>query len=86
MGKVLSILYRTIFTHLTHKAGCRRQDGIADVGRLTQHFGSALSFNIPFHILFLDRVYRYRYDPQPRFPRVKNPDKSALEDLAQLIS
>ena len=42
--------------------------------------------NIHFHILFLDGVYVYRDNRPPRFLRVKAPDKSALEELVQLIS
>jgi hypothetical protein len=42
--------------------------------------------DIHFHILFLDGVYVYRDNRPPRFLRVKAPDKSALEELVQLIS
>ena len=86
MGKVLSIIYRAIFTHLIHKAGYRLKDGATGAVTLIQRFGSALNLNIHFHILFLDGVYVYRNNRPPRFRRVKAPDKSELEDLVQLIS
>jgi len=86
MGKVLGIVYRAISTHLIHKAGLKCKAGATGAVTLIQRFGSALNLNIHFHILFLDGVYAYRDDRPPRFQRVKAPDKSELEDLAQLIS
>jgi hypothetical protein len=62
------------------------KDGATGTVTLIQRFGSALNVNIHFHILFLDGVYVYRDNRQPRFQRVKAPDKSALEELVQLIS
>jgi hypothetical protein len=46
MGKVLGIVYRTLATHLTKKAGYNKQ--IAQTGAVTliQRFGSALNLNI----------------------------------------
>ena len=76
MGKVLSIIYRAIFTHLIHKAGYRLKDGATGAVTLIQRFGSALNLNIHFHILFLDGVYVYRNNRPPRFRRVKAPHKS----------
>ena len=81
MGKVLSIVYRAISTHLLHEAGYRRKDGATGAVTLIQRFGSALNLNIHFHILFLDGVYVYRANRPPRFQRVRAPDKSELEDL-----
>jgi ribosomal protein S27E len=86
MGKVLAIIYRTISTHLIHKAGYRLKDGATGAVTLIQRFGSALNLNIHFHILFLDGVYVYRDNRPPRFQRVKAPNKDELEDLVQLIS
>lgn len=86
MGKVLSIVYRAISTHLIHKAGFSLKDGATGAVTLVQRFGSALNLNIHFHILFLDGVYVYRDNRSPRFQRVKVPDTSELEELVQLIS
>ena len=86
MGKVLSIVYRAISTHLIHKAGLPLKNGATGAVTLIQRFGSALNLNIHFHILFLDGVYVYRDNRPPRFQRVKAPDKAELEDLVQLIS
>jgi len=86
MGKVLGIVYRTISTHLIHKAGYRLMDGATGAVTLIQRFGSALNLNIHFHILFLDGVYVYHDNRPPRFQRVKAPNKDELEDLVQLIS
>ena len=86
MGKVLSIIYRAISTHLIHKAGYRLEDGATGAVTLIQRFGSALNLNIHFHVLFLDGVYVHRDDRPPRFQRVKAPDKGELEELVQLIS
>jgi hypothetical protein len=46
MGKVLGIVYRTLATHITKKAGYNKQ--IAQTGAVTliQRFGSALNLNI----------------------------------------
>ena len=86
MGKVLGIVYRAISTHLIHKAGYRIKDGTTGAVTLIQRFGSALNLNIHFHILFLDGVYAYHDNGQPRFQRVRAPDKSELVDLVQSIS
>ena len=47
MGKVLGIIYRTISTHLIHKAGYRLEDGATGAVTLIQRFGSALNLNMP---------------------------------------
>ena len=86
MGKVLSIIYRAISTHLIHKAGYRLKDGATGAVTLIQRFGSALNLNIHFHVLFLDGVYVHRDNRPPRFQRVKAPNKDELEDVVQLIS
>jgi hypothetical protein len=57
MGKVLGIVYRTIATHLTRKAGYTIASAHTGAVTLIQRFGSALNLNIHFHMLFLDGVY-----------------------------
>jgi hypothetical protein len=57
MGKVLGIVYRTIATHLTKKAGYTKTTAHTGAVTLIQRFGSALNANIHFHMLFLDGVY-----------------------------
>jgi ribosomal protein S27E len=86
MGKVLGIVYRTIASHLVHKAGMQLKDASTGAVTLIQRFGSALNANIHFHILFLDGVYVSRDNGTPRFHRFKVPDRSELELLVQRIS
>lgn len=86
MGKVLGIVYRTIATHLVHKAGFQIKDAHTGAVTLIQRFGSALNLNIHFHILFLDGVYAARDNGAPRFHRVKAPEHAELEVLVQRIS
>jgi hypothetical protein len=45
MGKVLDIIYRTIATHLTHKAGFTTTTAKPGAVTLIQRFGSALNLN-----------------------------------------
>ena len=51
IGKVLAIVYRTIATHLTHKAGFTKPMAKTGAVTLIQRFGSALNLNIHFHML-----------------------------------
>jgi hypothetical protein len=81
MDKVLRIVYRTLTTHLIHKAGYSLMDGATGAVTLIQRFGSTLNVNIYFHILFLDGVCVCRDDRPPRFGRVKAPYNGELEDL-----
>ena len=57
MGEVLSIVYRTLSTHLIKQAGYTRATAHTGSVTLIQRFGSALSLNLHFHLLFLDSVY-----------------------------
>jgi hypothetical protein len=57
MGKVLGIVYRTIATHLTRKAGYTKTTARTGAVTLIQYFGGSLNLNIHFHMLFLDGVY-----------------------------
>jgi len=71
MGKALGIVYRTIATHLTHKAGYKNSTAHTGAVTLIQRFGSALNLNIHFHMLFLDGVYEGKASSSARFRRVK---------------
>ena len=57
MGKVLGIVYRTLATHITKKAGYNKQTAQTGAVTLFQRFGSVLNLNIHFHMLYLDGVY-----------------------------
>jgi hypothetical protein len=57
MSRVLGIVYRTIATHLAHKAGFTKPTTQTGAVTLIQRFGGALNLNIHFHMLFLDGVY-----------------------------
>ena len=61
MGKVLGIVYRTLATHITKKAGYNKQTAQTGAVTLIQRFGSALNLNIHFHMLYLDGVYAEDY-------------------------
>jgi hypothetical protein len=51
-GKALGIVYRTIATHLTHKAGYTNATAHTGAVTLIQRFGSALNLNI--HLMCMD--------------------------------
>ena len=87
MGKVLGIVYRTIATHLTHKAGYTKATAQAGAVTLIQRFGSALNLHIHFHMLFLDGVYIDSADKsQVRFRWVKAPTSNELTHLTHTIA
>jgi CheY-like chemotaxis protein len=52
MGKALSIVYRTIATHLTRKAGYTITTAHTGAVTLIQRFGSALNLNV--HLMCMD--------------------------------
>ena len=82
MGRVLGIVYRTIATHLTRKAGYTKTTAHAGAVTLIQRFGSALNLNIHFHMLFLDGVYV----DGGKFRWVKAPTSAELTQLAHAIA
>ena len=53
MGKVLGVIYRTIATHLTHKAGFTKPLALTGAVTLIQRFGGALNLNIHFHLVLM---------------------------------
>jgi len=87
MGKVLGVIYRTIATHLTHKAGFTKPLARTGAVTLIQRFGGALNLNIHFHMLFLDGVFIGGANGQPmRFLRVKTPTKAELTQITRTIA
>ena len=87
MTGVLSIVYRAIATHLSHKAGLTKPAAQTGAVTLIQHFGSALNLNIHFHMLFLDGVYTRGAKRRPmRFLKVKPPVKAELTQLTHTIA
>ena len=86
--QVLAIVYRAISAHLIHKADLTRASAVSGAVTLIHRFGSALNLNIHFHMLLLDGVYVGVRDSrgQPRFQRVKAPDRAELEQLVYAIS
>jgi hypothetical protein len=87
MTGVLSIVYRAIATHLSHKAGLTKPASQTGAITLIQHFGSALNLNIHFHMLFLDGVYTRGNKRYPmRFLKVKSPTKAELTRLSHTIA
>ena len=61
MGQVLGIIYRTIATHLTHKAGYTKTTAQTGAVTLIQRFGGALNLNIHFHMLFSGRCLQRQH-------------------------
>jgi len=86
MGKALGIIYRTIATHLTRKAGCTKKIAQTGAVTLTQRFGGALNLNVHFHMLFLDGVYVDTAGSSTRFHRVKTLTSSELNQLSHTIA
>jgi len=87
MSKVLGIIYRTIATHLAHKAGFTVTTAKSGAVTLIQRFGGALNLNIHFHMLFLDGVYiDSRHGTNPCFRRVKAPTSDELTQLTHTIA
>jgi hypothetical protein len=82
MGKALGIVYHTIATHLTHKAGYTNATAHTGAVTLIQRFGGALNLNIHFHMLFLDGVDVEHAGSTARFRWVK---ASTDNELTQLI-
>ena len=85
MTGVLAIVYRTIATHLIHKAGFIKSMAQTGAVTLIQRFGSALNLNIHFHILFLDGVYGSD-GLSLRFRQVKAPSGIELTQLVHTIA
>ena len=86
MGKALGIVYRSIATHLTHKAGYKNSTAHTGAVTLIQRFGSALNLNIHFHMLFLDGVYVGEASSSSRFRWVTEPTSYELAQLTHTIA
>jgi len=86
MGRVLGIVYRTLATHIIHKAGFTKSTAHTGAVTLIQRFGSALNLNVHFHILALDGVYAEDAYGKMRFYRIKAPTDDELALLAHRIS
>ena len=85
--RVLGIVYRSIATHLAHKAGFSKPLVQTGAVTLIQRFGSALNLNIHFHMLFLDGVYIGGSNGRPlRFQRVWAPTNDELIKLTHSIA
>jgi hypothetical protein len=82
----MDILYRTLATHITKKAGYKKQTAQTGAVTLIQRFGSALNLNIHFHMLYLDGVYAEDNYGKTRFHPIKAPTKSELNSLTHRIS
>jgi hypothetical protein len=85
MGKVLGIVYRTIATHLSRKAGYTKTTAHTGAVTLIQCFGGALNLNIHYHMLFLDGVYVDGAGSTTRFHWVKAPTNDELAQLTHTI-
>jgi hypothetical protein len=86
MGKALGIVYRTIATHLTRKAGYTKTTAHTGAVTLIQRFGGALNLNIHFHMLFLDGVYVGDAGSAKKFRWVKAPTNREINQLSHVIA
>ena len=87
MGRVLSIVYRAIATHLRRKAGYTKASAQTGAVTLIQRFGGAVNLNIHFHMLFLDGVYiGGAGGSAKRFRGVKAPTSDELTQLTHTIA
>jgi hypothetical protein len=86
MGKALGIVYRTIATHLTRKAGYTKATAHTGAVTLIQRFGGALNLNIHFHMLFLDGIYVDGAGSAARFRWVTAPTDIELTQLTHTIA
>ena len=86
MGQVLGIVYRTIATQLTHKAGYTKTTAHTWAVTLIQRFGGSLNLNVHFHMLFLDGVYLGGEHGPARFRWVKAPTSDELAQLTHTIA
>jgi hypothetical protein len=87
MGKVLGIVYRTIATYLTHKAGFTKSQAQTGAVTLIQRFGGSINLNIHFHMIFPDGIYINGVHGSPaRFRWVKAPTSEDLTQLTHTIA
>ena len=87
MTGVLGIVFRSISTHLTQKAGLKKPMAQTGAVTLIQYFGGALNLNIHFHMIFLDGVYSGDSNGLPMcFRQVKAPSGIELTKLTQTIA
>lgn len=70
---MLCIVYRTLATHLIHKADHKQSEAHTGAVTLIQRFRGALNLNIHFHKIFLDGVYVDRGGKLDRFAWVNAP-------------
>ena len=68
------------------EAGLTRATGATGAVTLIQRLGSALNFNVHFHTLFLDGVYRADGAHWPVFRQVSAPDRVGLQLLVEKIA
>jgi hypothetical protein len=86
MGKVLGIVYRTIATYLSRKAGYTKTTSNTGAVTLIQRFGSALNMSFHFHMLFLDGVCVNGSGFAPWLRWVKAPTNEELNQLTHTIA
>ena len=78
IGNVLGIVYRTLATHITHKADFNKKTSQTGAVTLIQRFGSALNLSIHFHMLYEDSVYAENAHGKTCFYRISAPTKLQL--------
>jgi hypothetical protein len=88
IGPVLGIVHRVIAGWLADQAGVERASAQCGAVTLIQRFGSALNFDIHFHMLWLDGVSKNVEQPQrkPRLHRARAPTSAQLTHLADKIA
>jgi hypothetical protein len=88
MGKARGIVYRTISTHISKKAGYTKTTAHTGSVTLIQRFGSALNLNVHLYMLYLDGVYveDNKYASAMHFQWIKAPTNEELSRLTQPIA
>jgi ribosomal protein S27E len=85
LSESLGIVYRAIAAFQIKKGGRTQKQAQCGAITLIQRFGSALNFNIHFHMIVPDGVYLTDIDP-PYLRRVPAPTAAELQALLQTIS
>jgi ribosomal protein S27E len=73
LSKVMQIIHRAISTYIVNKAGFTNKQAKTGAVTLIQRFGSALTLNIHFHMLFLEGAISENPWGGTTFTRIKAP-------------
>ena len=86
LSKVMQIIHRAISTLIVNKAGLTNKQAKTGAVTLIQRFGSALNFNIHYHMLFLEGAISQSPWGGITFTRIKGPSHNDMVELVHTIS